>query len=417
MIHLQRQIRSRLGFVLITWTGLWASTAGLGHAGDWLKFRGSDSCASSDEETVLPGENGIPVSWQVPTAARGISSPIVIGDQVVVTSSGGREERDLYIESFNTTDGSRNWVQTFSALGRPYTHPTSANASPSPASDGNAIVALYSSCDLVCLELDGTPRWYRALAVDHPQTGNDISMSSSPTIVDDVVIVQLENQGDSFATGIDVGTGVTLWETRRPSTSGWSSPVGFAVPDSDGAPRRVVAFQHTAGVSVHDVRTGDLVTQIDIEGSKTCSPTISGDTLLVVGNGLTALDVSSPGLPVIWENSRLSCRNASPVVRDGMVFACKGSVLVAASLIDGEVHWQERMPDVKSVWATPTATASGVYVWDQSGAVSVAVPDGFDEPDMAGSAELTGPVLATPAVSSGSIFVRANEALIKLSAS
>ncbi|MEM6362912.1 MAG: PQQ-binding-like beta-propeller repeat protein [Planctomycetota bacterium] len=387
-------------------------------ASDWLSFRGTNFTAASDDQTVLPSDSEINIAWQVPTAARGISSPIVVGDQVIVTSSGGREERDLYIESFDVSDGSRRWQQTFNALGRPYTHPTSANASPTPASNGTHIVALYSSCDLSCVTTEGDPVWFRALAVDHPKTGNDISMSSSPVIVGDVVIVQLENQGDSFVSGIDLMTGTTLWEQPRPATSGWASPIGFSMPDSwpggENPMRNVVAFQNKSGVMIHDARTGDVLRTIDVPGSKTSSPTFADPLLLVVGDGLAAIDLSQSDCPVIWENTRLASRNASPVVRGNVVYVSKGSVLVAADLSTGDELWKERMPDIGSVWATPTATASGVYVWDQAGNVAVAVPQFDADPSILGPVKLTGPVLATPAVADNAIFVRANEALIKL---
>lgn len=386
-------------------------------ASDWLQFRGSDTTSSSSEITPIPVEGSMEPAWEVPTSGRGISSPIVFGDSVVVTSSGGEDERDLYIESFSTLDGTRQWLRTLHALGRPYTHPTSANASPSPASDGEKIVALFSSCDLVCLGVDGTPLWYRALAVDHPRTGNDVSMSSSPVILDEVVAVQLENQGDSFSSGIDLETGETLWTRPRPRRSGWATPIAVRLPDP------AFVFQNSDGIELVAARSGELIASLEISGSTTSSPTWAPPLLLVPGNGVTAFNLREPAFPIAWENSRLRCKSVSPVVHNGQVIVNQGSVIAAADFTTGESTWKTRMRDVNSVWATPIATASGIYVVDQSGTITVVGEEISDtngkestsgEVEVLGTAEFTGPMLATPAVSDGSIFLRSDRSLIKL---
>lgn len=386
-------------------------------ASDWLQFRGSDTTSSSSEITPRPGDDSMQPAWEVATSGRGISSPIVIGDSVVVTSSGGEDERDLYIEAFSALDGTRQWLRTAHALGRPYTHPTSANASPSPASDGEKIVALFSSCDLVCLKTDGTPIWYRALAVDHPRTGNDVSMSSSPVILDDVVAVQLENQGDSFSSGIDLDTGETLWTRPRPRRSGWATPIAVRLPDP------AFVFQNSDGIELVAARSGELLATLDISGSTTSSPTWAPPLLLVPGDGITAFNLREPSYPIAWENSRLKCKSVSPVVHNGQVIVNQGSVIAAADFTTGESTWKTRMREVKSVWATPIATASGIYVVDQSGTITVVGEEksgtvgdnsATDKVDVLGTAEFTGPMLATPAVSDGSIFLRSDRSLIKL---
>jgi outer membrane protein assembly factor BamB len=119
------------------------------------------------------------------------------------------------------------------------THPSSANAAPTPASDGHAIFAFFSSNDLVALDLDGNLLWYRGLAFDYPTAGNDVGMSSSPAVVDGVVVAQVENQGESFAAGLDAQTGVTRWKIPRPHAASWASPVVMRDAAS-GAPAAVL---------------------------------------------------------------------------------------------------------------------------------------------------------------------------------
>ena len=129
----------------------------------------------------------------------------------------------------NLQSGKLEWEQTFRATGRPFCHPTSANAAPSPASDGQRIFAFFSSNDLACLSLSGELLWYRGLGYDYPKAGNDVGMASSPVVVDGTVIVKVEAQGDSFAAAIDAETGKNLWRIERPQMSNWASPLVIRV--------------------------------------------------------------------------------------------------------------------------------------------------------------------------------------------
>jgi outer membrane protein assembly factor BamB len=385
----------------------------------WLQFRGEGgrSAAMGETPTNFGGEEKLNIAWRQPTAGRGISSPLVIDGLVIVTGSGGQEERDLYVEAFEIESGELAWRRTAHALGRPYTHPTSANASPSPASDGERIFALYSSCDLLCYDIDGTLLWYRALAVDYPKTGNDVSMSSSPTVIDGVVLVQLENQGDSFAAAIDAKTGENLWRKDRPRRANWASPLAINLPDG----RNAFVLQNGDSLEVLNPRTGEAYYEFGLSGSTISSPVYVAPKLLVPANGLTIIDFSFSSPQIMVENARMGTRNASHVVVDDRIYACKGSVLVAGELNSGDVLWQERLPNIESVWATPVATASGIYVFDQTGNVALVREQAGDNADddakaeLVGTMKIEGPVLASPAVAGNAIYVRSENAIYKIS--
>ncbi len=165
---------------------------------DWKQFRGASSAGAAAEGEQLPlkwsaQEN---TAWRAELPGRGPSGPIVVGDRVIVTSSSDYDQKRLHVLAFDTKLGQKLWERQFWATGRTRTHPSSANAAPTPASDGEFIYAFYSSNDLICLDLDGNLVWYRGLAYDFPKAGNDIGMASSPDVIADTRIVQLENQGD-----------------------------------------------------------------------------------------------------------------------------------------------------------------------------------------------------------------------------
>ncbi len=94
---------------------------------------------------------------------------------------------------------------------------TFVGAANSPASDGKFVFALYSSCDLVALDLDGNVQWIRGLGVDYPNASNSLGMSSSLVVADGTVVAQIENDSQSIALGVDALTGVTAWPWPHPS--------------------------------------------------------------------------------------------------------------------------------------------------------------------------------------------------------
>ena len=179
---------------------------------DWRQFRGNDSSsvAAGEQPPVVWGETEN-IAWKIPLTGRGLSGPIIVGDRVYLTSSDGFNQERLLVECFDARTGVRRWRRTFLATGRTQCHSKMAVATPTPASDGKRIFAFFSSNDLICLDLDGNLLWLRGLTHDYPNASNSLGMASSPVVVGETVVVQVENHADSFSTGLDVKTGATRW--------------------------------------------------------------------------------------------------------------------------------------------------------------------------------------------------------------
>jgi outer membrane protein assembly factor BamB len=378
----------------------------------WLAFRG-DGGRGEAMKSKPPTEFDVPagknLAWKTATTGRGIGGPLVIGDLVVVTGCDGEDERDIHIEGFDAKTGKRLWIRSMRSTGRPYTHPTSANASPTPASDGQRIFALFSSCDLVCVDLQGRLQWFRGLAVDHPKTGNDISMSSSPVVTDGVVLVQLENQGDSFAAGLDAETGETLWQMPRSRQSNWATPLPITI--GDGRPAFVL--QDGSNLMIVDARTGKVEHDFAIKCDRTASASYAAPLIIVPGEETVALRTDSSGVEEVWRSNKLRPQRCSPVIADGKVYMGRGSVLIAGNLVDGEIVWQKRLPGVETVWATPVATGSGIYVFDSNGKVALVRDDG-DTAEVVSEPVVGESILASPAVVGDALFLRTERAVIKI---
>ena len=90
--------------------------------GDWLSFRGSLGNGFVAEEISSEISIDSPKSWNVSLPGRGLSSPIIVGDLVFLTSSSGPDQSNLHILAFNAESGQVAWERVFRATGRTICH-------------------------------------------------------------------------------------------------------------------------------------------------------------------------------------------------------------------------------------------------------------------------------------------------------
>jgi outer membrane protein assembly factor BamB len=391
---------------------------------DWLQFRGNDHSGIADG-AVLPtsfnDESKENVAWKVALPGKGASSPIVIGDKVIVTASGGTTDADrelkqdhIYVLCFDAKSGKELWRRKQWATGRSLSHPQSGNAAPTPASDGKRIFAFFSSNDVVCLDLDGNLLWYRGLAYDYPKAGNDIGMSSSPVVIGDTVIVQVESQGDSFAAGLNTSTGETRWRIERDPGSTWCSPAVYKGEDGKSA----VLLQSSARLTAHEPATGKELWKFEASCNTIPSSTAQPGVIYVPASGLTALKIKpdSPNPEVQWDSNQLAPDSASPVIYKGKVYLMGRGVLTAGDAETGKKLWQLRLKG-SQFWATPVIADDKMYLasFDKEGEAQIVDLAG-SMGKVIGTGKLGEPVQASPAVSDNAMYIRSDHSLWKIAA-
>jgi outer membrane protein assembly factor BamB len=238
-----------LSFLLLSSCGLIAA--------DWAQFRGPNGNGVADDSSVPKKIEMRNIHWTADLPGRGLSSPIVVGDRIFVTCSSGPKQDRLHVICFNAKDGSKRWERQFWATGRTMCHEKTSVAAPTPASDGQRLFAIFSSNDLICLDLDGDVLWLRGLTRDYPNASNSLGMSSSLAVENGVLIAMVENDSESFTAGIDAATGINRWKIDRPKSANWTSPILLS------SPRRptLVALQSAKGVAAVEPASGRIVWQ------------------------------------------------------------------------------------------------------------------------------------------------------------
>ena len=383
-------------------------------AGDWRQFRGTESNGLGDD--VLPPtkwsatEN---VAWKCALPGRGLSSPIIVGDDVFVTCSSGFRQERLHVVCIDVKDGSKKWERQFSATGRTSHFPKSCVATSTPASDGKRIFALYSSNDLACLDLEGNLQWFRGLTYDHPNASNSLGMASSPIVVGTTLVTQVENDSESLATGIDVETGVSRWTSVRPKKANWTSAVVW--PKRFGGTEDLALLQSSEGIVAVKPMTGETVWKYTDGASTIPSSVVADGVVYAVSHGITALrpPSDSANLEQLWRAGKLGPGTGSPLVYQGRLYSINNAgVLLSADLKTGDIKWQLRIPGPFS--GSPVAAGGHLFVFNEKGE-GHCVKLGDEAGELVSTGDLAGEVfLCTPAISGGAIFVRSDQTLWKI---
>src|SRR5688572_13149527 len=164
-------------------------------ADNWPQWRGPAGTGASSE-TQLPASwsNSTNIAWRTRLSGVGVSSPIVWGERVFVTSQVGRgasrqgprlgqgaeasaAERSLesgttspdqgvrfLVEPLDRTKGGRLWTFELPAEGDPPSvHDKHNLASPSPVADGERVYAVFGTGQVVAVDMMGKQVWTRNL--------------------------------------------------------------------------------------------------------------------------------------------------------------------------------------------------------------------------------------------------------------
>lgn len=388
-------------------------------ANDWPMFRGPGG-RSIGEATDLPLEwsiaEGKNVAWQADLPGRGVSGPIVVGGKVFVTASSGPNRDKLHVVAFDASTGKQLWHRQFWATGMSLCHEASANAAPTPASDGERIFAFFSSNDLIALDLDGNLLWMRGLELDYPGAGNALGMSSSPVVVGDVVVVQSEAQGNSFVAAIDRHDGSTRWDLKRPNVaSNWCSPIAIESEYTvDKQP--AVVLQSPDGIDLHRADNGKLLLHIETECESIPSLTFDKH-LYAPANGIQVFDILSAGLDdkdlPIWQESKLQPSSASAVVAEGQVFVVSRAGVLSGGSLETKKVWKLRLGG--RFWATPILIGNHLYCINGDGkSFVVELGEPGEKGRIVAENEFGENVFGSPAVADNGLFVRSHAHLWKI---
>ena len=359
--------------------------------------------------------------WKQTIPGRGSSSPVIWNDQVFITTAvplrAGDSTLDFRLLCFDRQTGSKQWEHScIQAIPHEGTHSTNGYASASPCTNGRHVYAHFGSQGLYCLTMDGKRIWNKDFG--NMQTRNEFGEGSSPTLVDDKIVIPWDHEGPSRLICLKATTGETLWDIPRDEPTCWATPL--IVSRGDGS--KQVAMNGQNAARGYDLDTGKELWQCSGQTVRPVASAVSADGLVLIGSGfrgsfLGCFDLTGNGNlqsspHVRWTVSRNTPDIASPLLNDGKIWFYKGKtgLLTCLNIHDGTpVYEQKRIEGVSHTYASPVAANSCIFMTDRGGTITV-IRDG-DEPTVIAVNEMEEGVDATPALIDNELFIRGETTL------
>ncbi|AMV34628.1 Outer membrane protein assembly factor BamB precursor [Pirellula sp. SH-Sr6A] len=365
------------------------------------------------------------VKWKVAIPGKSSGSPVVWGQKVFAvtaapTSSGNRLAFQVYC--FDRQTGKTLWQQTaLEAAPHESTHETNTYASASPCTDGEHVYAHFGSQGLFCYTMDGKLVWKRDFG--DMTIRNGFGEGSSPTIVDDKIIVPWDHEQESKLFALNKKTGDVIWTANRPEPTCWSTPHIAISPD--GSKQVVMNGQNAA--RGYDLNTGKELWHCGGQTERPCASAVSANGTAIVASGyrgafIGAFDLSGRGNLAATDKLRWSHKEntpdvASPVLSGNRVYYYKArtGLLTCVDIQTGKVLFSAaRVPGIKATYASPIAAGGHLYLTDREGTI-VVVRDS-DSLAVVATNSIGEGVDATPAVADNELFIRGEKHLFCIAA-
>lgn len=419
----------------------------LAYADDWPGWRGPAG-------TGVTTEKGLPeqwsessgVAWRIKLPGAGVSTPVVAGPHLFVTTqigSGTRRsgnhpslvqgadagERNLggssgaggggvkfAITAFRWSDGSRAWHHETAAEGPLIAvHDKHNLSTPSPVTDGQIVIGWFGTGQVMALEAtSGKPMWSKHLGKEYGAFEINWGHASSAALFGDLAIFPCYHETGSYLVALDKRTGAVRWKRDRdPGAHSYSTPL---VVTHDG--RATLVLNSSRGVEAFDASTGEPLWQMLEDNRFPIPMPVHHQGVLYMSRGYR----SSPYLAirlggrgdvtkshVVWKTPTGAPYVSSLIYFDGLLYmATEMGIVSALDPATGESVWRERIGGVFT--ASPVAGDGKVYLASETG--EVVVLRAGRKPDIVARNKLSTHIVASPAISRGRLFFRGDDELI-----
>jgi hypothetical protein len=381
------------------------------YADNWPQWRGPGNRGISEEKNLpLSWSATKNVRWKVELLGAGVSQPIVWDDRIFITASDGLLNDRLHVHCYARPDGKLLWHTRLFGSAPTDLYPPGGMAVPTPATDGKLVYVLFGTGDLVALDFDGKPAWIRSLAEEYGPFRNRWGMGTSPILVGDTLLVQVDHWSQSYLLAVNAKTGANRWKTDRPGSVNWSSPLAVKVKDRT----EIITFG-TNFVRSYDAEKGQELWRVDgMHFQCIPSPVVLGDTVFACSGENTMaikLDGSRGDLTkshLVWKNKKANAFLPSPLgYGDYIYLPGDRNFVTCYEARTGVQVWKERLGD--QFHASPVGAAGRVYIATKEGSVKVVrAGPSFD---LLADNAMGEQIIASPAISNGQIFLRGEKHL------
>jgi outer membrane protein assembly factor BamB len=394
-----------------------ALSAAVAHAQDnWPQFRGPDGQGhSSERDLPLEWSEQKNIAWKTAVPGLGWSSPVVANGKVWITTAIEQRGFSLRALAFDVATGRE--VINVEVFKIPYDrreiNPKNSWASPTPIIDGNRVYVHFGADGTAALSSSGDIIWKTRLDYQSQH-----GAGGSPIVYGDLLILNCDGSDVAFVIALDKNTGKQKWKTNRgfPADQAYTTPLLIRVAEKDqlisvGA-FRARAYDPATGKEIWRVRYDDGFSNVPrpvfAHGLVFITTGFQQPELLAVRPDGTG-DVTKTH--IVWSLKRGAPLTPSPVVvGDELYVVNDGGIATCIDARSGAIVWQQRLGGTYS--ASPVFADGRIYFLAEQGVTTVIVP-GKEFRRLATNA-LDGGLLASMAISSGSLFLRTDSHLYKV---
>ncbi len=414
---------------------------------NWPSFRGPGASGIGDGQGIpwqWNGEKGSNIRWKTPIPGMALSSPIVWGDQVFVTTAVSEQAETTFrtglygdvdsvdddsihafhVYALDRKSGKILW-QREAGKGRPKVkrHSKSSHANPTPVTDGRHLVVSFASEGLFCYSLDGELLWHKDLGVLSSGWFYDPTyewgFASSPILHEGKVILQVDIQKNSFLAAFDAASGKELWRTARQEIPSWATPA--VLPSTKtGEPDEIITNAPT--IRGYDALTGKELWSLTPNAEIVVGTPVVADGIAYFTGGypparpiyavkpgsrgdLTLPEGESASSQILWSSQRGGTYIPTPIVYRGLLYLLNNNGRLAAyDAKSGELAYRHRVGRGESFSGSPVASDGRLYLTTEDGRTFV-IRAG-ETYEVLAQNELGEVVMTVPAISKGLLILR-----------
>lgn len=389
-------------------------------AKNWPRFRGPAGLGIAhftNAPTAWDGPSGKNILWKARVPLEGNSSPVVWNDRIFLT---GATDKQRQVYCFDAT-GKLLWQSDMPATPAAAAKPPEVMgdtgfASPTPATDGQRVYAMFAIGDVAAFDFAGKLVWSRSLGIPKNSYGHATSLA----MVRNLLLIQFDQatakEGKSKLLALDAATGNTVWETPRPVPNSWATPI---VVEWKGQEQIITAADPWA--IAYQPADGKEIWRAKCLGQDVAASPVFVDGVAFIGNAnakLAAIRVDGRGdvttTHTLWIAEDGLPDTCSPLATSQYVLLLASSgTLTCYEAKSGKKWWEH---DFESGFkASPTLVGKHVYLLGEEGKTWIVEPTPT-ECKIVAEADLGEHCSASPAFLDGRIYVRGKEHLYCIAA-
>jgi outer membrane protein assembly factor BamB len=391
----------------------------------WPHWRGptANGVAPSALPRAWSDDEG--VRWKVEVPGRGVSTPIVLGQRLFLTTAvpvdaegadaGPIEPQSFEVHCLDRARGKTLWrsVAKVATPHEGYHKSYGSFASSSPITDGQRVYASFGSQGVHAFDLEGKLVWSHDLGVKL-EMRNAFGEGHALVLAGDALVQVCDQEKGSFAFAVDKATGKELWRVERDEPSTWATPLVTRFGDTlevvTGGARRTRSYE---------AATGKLLWEAPGAGANAIPTVLRHEDTVLTMSGFREAKILAlqPALaegakregdvPVAWTATKGCGYTASPVLHDGLYYTVTDSgKLSCFDAGTGEAHYlEERLPRGSALKASPIAAGEFLYVPTEAGEVHI-VRLGPKYEVVATNVLADQVFIASPAAAEGQLYLR-----------